>query len=306
MSLLESTLQKFSRPEKQSQNDRSANSRLSRFRRRRKEHKTPPPPEDDKKKFHRTIFVSDTHLGTRGCKAELLADFLRHNEAETLFLVGDIIDGWRLQRSWYWPESHNDVVQEILRKSREGTHVIYVPGNHDEGLRAYCGHNFGDVELLFETIHETADNKKFLVMHGDHFDGVVKYARWLAIVGDRAYGIAMVVSDVFNVIRRRLGMPYWSLSAYLKHKVKNAVEYVGQYEDAIIREAARRGVDGVICGHVHHAEIRQLGDVTYCNDGDWVESCTALVEDFDGHLEIMTWTELGGARKQETKARVAA
>lgn len=244
---------------------------------------------------HRTIFISDTHLGTRGCKAELLADFLRHNNCKTLYLVGDIIDGWRLQRSWYWPQSHNDVVQEILKKARRGTKVIYIPGNHDESLREYADLSFGEIDMRMEAIFETANGRKFLVLHGDHFDGVVKYAKWLAVMGDWAYASAMVLSDGVNVVRRKFNLPYWSLSAYLKHKVKNAVEYIGNYETAVAREARARDVDGVICGHIHHAEIRTIEEILYCNDGDWVESCTALVEDKEGSLSILRWTSLGGS-----------
>ena len=242
---------------------------------------------------YRTIFISDTHLGTRGCKAELLADFLRRTECEALYLVGDIVDGWRLRRSWYWPATHNDVVQEILRKAREGTQVVYIPGNHDEALRDYTGLSFGGVECALETVHETADGRRFLVMHGDHFDGVVMHARWLALLGDWAYTVALVISDAISVVRRKLGLSYWSLSAYLKYKVKNTVEYVSNYEQALVREARNRKVDGVICGHIHHAEIRTIENITYCNDGDWVESCTALVEDQAGVLSIITWRDQG-------------
>ncbi len=239
---------------------------------------------------HRTIFISDTHLGTPGCKAELLADFLRHNEAETLYLVGDIIDGWRIRRSWYWNDAHNHVIQEILRKARRGTRVIYVPGNHDEALRDYVGVTLAGVEVVNEDIHEAADGKRYLVLHGDQFDGVVRYAKWLAHVGDRAYNMALTCSSLLHAIRRRFGLSYWSLSAYLKHKVKNAVEYISSYEDAVAREARDRGVDGVVCGHIHHAEMREMDGITYMNDGDWVESCTALAEDKTGNFTILHWT----------------
>jgi UDP-2,3-diacylglucosamine pyrophosphatase LpxH len=241
---------------------------------------------------YRTIWLSDIHLGTRGCKAEFLLDFLRCNESETLYLVGDIIDGWRLRRSWYWAQSHNDVVQKILRKARKGTHVAYIPGNHDEWLRDYTGLEFGGIALHDEVVHVTADGKRLLIIHGDAYDGIVKYARWLALLGDWAYTLALWVNNHFNHIRRKLGYPYWSLSAYLKGKVKNAVEYVGNFAEAVADEARRRGLDGVVCGHIHSAEIRQLGDMLYCNDGDWVESCTALVEHWDGQLEIINWVEL--------------
>jgi UDP-2,3-diacylglucosamine pyrophosphatase LpxH len=241
---------------------------------------------------YRTIWLSDIHLGTRGCKAEFLLDFLRCNESETLYLVGDIIDGWRLRRSWYWAQSHNDVIQKVLRKARKGTHVVYIPGNHDEWLRDYTGLTFGGIALQDEVIHVTANGKRLLILHGDAFDGVVKYARWLALLGDWAYTFTLWVNNHFNHVRRKLGYPYWSLSAYLKGKVKNAVEYVGNFAEAVAEEAARRGVDGVVCGHIHKAEIRKFGDVLYCNDGDWVESCTALVEHMDGRLEVINWVEL--------------
>jgi UDP-2,3-diacylglucosamine pyrophosphatase LpxH len=241
---------------------------------------------------YRTIWISDIHLGTRGCKAELLLEFLRHTHAETLFLVGDIVDGWRLKRSWYWNQSHNDVVQKLLRKARQGTNVIYVPGNHDEALRDFTELQFGGVTVQMEAIHETADGRRLLVTHGDHFDGIVTYAKWLALLGDAAYGFVLGLNTWFNHLRRRMGLPYWSLSAYLKNRVKNAVEFISDYERAIAEEARRRHVDGVVCGHIHHAEIRMIDGILYCNDGDWVESCTALVEHFDGRLEILRWAEL--------------
>jgi UDP-2,3-diacylglucosamine pyrophosphatase LpxH len=241
---------------------------------------------------YRTIWISDIHLGTRGCKADFLVDFLRHNESETLYLVGDIIDGWRLRKSWYWAQSHNDVVQKILRKARKGTRVIYIPGNHDEWLRDYLDLVLGGITLREDAVHVTADGKRLLVLHGDRFDGVVKYAKWLALVGDGAYTLALWLSFHLNVARRHLGYSYWSLSAYLKGRVKNAVQFVGSFAAAVADEARRRGVDGVVCGHIHMAEIREIGGVLYCNDGDWVESCTALVEHFDGRLEVVHWIEL--------------
>jgi UDP-2,3-diacylglucosamine pyrophosphatase LpxH len=241
---------------------------------------------------YRTIFISDVHLGTRGCKASFLLDFLRWTDSEYLYLVGDVVDGWRLRKSWYWPQPHNDVVQKLLRKARKGTKLFYVPGNHDEWLRDFCDSQFGGIALVREAIHETADGRRLLVMHGDAFDGVVRYARWLAHLGDWAYDAAIEWNRLFNLVRRRLGYPYWSLSAYLKLKVKNAVQFVSDYADAISAEAQRRGVDGIVCGHIHHAEISERDGVLYCNDGDWVESCTALVEHFDGRLEIVRWIEL--------------
>ena len=240
-------------------------------------------------RHHRTIFISDTHLGTRGCKAEALADFLAHNECQTLFLVGDIVDGWQLKRRWFWNEAHGEVVAQILRKVDGGTRVIFVPGNHDEFARDYAGRLFGGIEIINETVHETADGKRFLVLHGDRFDGVIACAKWLAHAGDWAYGVALSWNEILFRARKALGLPYWSLSAWLKHKVKNAVEYISRYEECVAAEARKRGVDGVVCGHIHHAEIRMIGDVLYLNDGDWVESCSALVEDARGHMEILRW-----------------
>ena len=243
-------------------------------------------------RHHRTIFISDTHLGTRGCTANLLADFLTHNSCDTLFLVGDIVDGWRLKHRWHWPQSHTAVVHAILRMADCGTRVVYVPGNHDEVFREYCGRSVDRVQILREAVHHTADGRRLLVLHGDRFDTVIACARWLALLGDWAYAKALALNDILGLARRLLGLPYWSLSNYLKHKVKNAVEYVCRFEDAVAREARARGADGVVCGHIHHAAIKDIGGITYMNDGDWVESCTALVEDARGHMEILTWTAI--------------
>ncbi|EWY40353.1 ser/threonine protein phosphatase [Skermanella stibiiresistens SB22] len=240
-------------------------------------------------RHYRSIWISDVHLGTRGCQADLLLDFLRSNESEYLYLVGDIVDGWRLKRGWYWPQSHNDVVQKILRRARKGAKVFYVPGNHDEAFRDYIGLQFGGVAVVEDIVHTTADGRRFLVIHGDQFDAVVKYAKWLAHLGDSAYTALLAINTWFNHVRRKLGFTYWSVSAYLKQRVKNAVEYIGAYETALADEARRRGVDGIICGHIHSAEMRPMEGVLYCNDGDWVESCTALVEHENGRLEIINW-----------------
>jgi UDP-2,3-diacylglucosamine pyrophosphatase LpxH len=248
------------------------------------------PPAEGVRRY-RTIWISDIHLGTRGCKAEFLLDFLRATESETLYLVGDIVDGWRLKRSWYWPQLHNDVVQKLLRKARKGTRVVYIPGNHDEILRRFLEISIGQIEVMSEAVHVTANGRKLLVLHGDEFDAVVRYARWLAFLGDWAYNAALAANYWINLLRRRLGLSYWSLSAYLKQRVKNAVEYISRFEQAVAEAAAKRGADGVVCGHIHHAEIREIAGVTYCNDGDWVESCTALVEHADGKLEILRWVE---------------
>lgn len=237
----------------------------------------------------RTVFISDTHLGTSGCNAELLFDFLKSIECDTLYLVGDIIDGWRLKRGWFWPTRHNDVVRRVLKIAKKGTRVVYVPGNHDEVLRDFIGLQLGDIEVRPEVMHETADGRRLLVLHGDEFDGVVLYHRWLAFLGDHAYVALLKLNVGFNWCRRQFGLPYWSLSAHLKKRVKNAVEYVCRFEEAVAHAARERGADGVVCGHIHCAEIRQFGDITYYNDGDWVESCTALVEHADGHMEIIDW-----------------
>jgi UDP-2,3-diacylglucosamine pyrophosphatase LpxH len=240
----------------------------------------------------RTVWISDLHLGTPGCQAEALLDFLRHVESDTLYLVGDIVDGWQLRRHWYWPQAHNDVVQKLLRKARKGTRVLFVPGNHDEFARKYVTHNFGGVEVVEDCVHVTADGRKLWVTHGDLFDGVVQCAKWLAYVGDTLYTLALRLNRHLNSWRARLGLPYWSLSKYLKLKVKRAVSYVGDFEHAVAREAKRRGVQGVVCGHIHHAELREIDGVLYANDGDWVESLTALVEHHDGRIEILDWAAL--------------
>ncbi len=240
----------------------------------------------------RTLFLSDLHLGTKGCQADALLDFLRRYDAETIYLVGDIIDGWRLKTGWYWPQSHNDVVQKLLRKVRKGTSLVYVPGNHDEFLRDYIGINLGGIELAEHAIHETADGKRYLIIHGDQFDLVVMHARWIALLGDWAYTAALFVNTYLNIIRRRLGLTYWSLSAWAKLKVKNAVNYVSRFEELLAAEARRQQADGVICGHIHHAAMHDTFEVAYVNTGDWVESCTAVVEHWDGSLELIRWSEL--------------
>jgi UDP-2,3-diacylglucosamine pyrophosphatase LpxH len=237
----------------------------------------------------RTVWISDTHLGTAGCNAELLHDFLHSIKPDTLYLVGDIIDGWRLKRGWYWPARHNDIIRRVLKLANKGTRVVYIPGNHDEALRDYTGLAFGGVEVMQEAIHVTADGKRLLVLHGDEFDGVVLYARWLAFLGDVGYSVLLRMNVWFNAVRRQFGLPYWSLSAYIKHRVKNAVAFISRFEEVVAHAARERGVDGVICGHIHSAEIRDFDGIVYMNDGDWVESCTALVEHFDGRIEILDW-----------------
>ena len=243
---------------------------------------------------YRSIFISDLHLGTKGCRSDFLADFLRRTESEQLYLVGDVIDGWRLRKSWFWDASHDEVIRLILHKAQNGTDVTYIPGNHDEMLRHWLpmGLEIGGVMLRQEAIHETADGRRLLVMHGDEFDSVVRHARLLALLGDGAYSLALGLNRWFNLARRHLGYPYWSLSAWLKRQVKEAVKAIDRFETTLAGEAHRRGLDGVVCGHIHHAEMREVGGVLYINDGDWVESCTALVEHFDGRLELIEWAKL--------------
>ncbi|MCW1384154.1 UDP-2,3-diacylglucosamine diphosphatase [Novosphingobium sp. KCTC 2891] len=252
----------------------------------------------------RTVWISDLHLGTRGCNAPMLLDFLASIECETLYLVGDIVDGWRLSKGWYWPDAHNEVVRRVLKMAHRGTRVVLIAGNHDEMLRPYAGMNFGGVELALDTIHITADGRKLLVTHGDGFDGVVLYARWLAFLGDKAYEVLLRANRWVNAVRRQFKLPYWSLSAYMKKRVKNAVQFVCDFEEAVAHAARDQGADGVVCGHIHCAEIRQIGGVTYYNDGDWVESCTALVEDFVGEMSIIDWA--AETRKHHAATATAA
>jgi UDP-2,3-diacylglucosamine pyrophosphatase LpxH len=248
---------------------------------------------------YRALFISDMHLGTRGCQAELILDFLRHNDADTIFLVGDILDGWRMRASFYWPQAHNDVIQKLLRKVRRGSRMVFVPGNHDEFARQFAGLTFGGIRIVRNAKYTTADGKRFLVMHGDEFDVVVRHSKWLAFFGDWAYDFAILVNTHFNAVRRRLGFPYWSFSAWAKLKVKNAVNFIGSFEKALAEEARRRGVDGVICGHIHHPTIRDVDGVTYVNTGDFVESCSYIVEHWDGRLEVMRWA---GPRRPAVEA----
>ncbi len=238
---------------------------------------------------YRSIFVSDIHLGTRGSRADLLLDFLGRVDCETLYLVGDIFDGWRLRKSWYWNESFDLVLRQVMAMARRGVRVVYIPGNHDEALRDWFGLEIAGISLLPEAVHEAADGRRFLVIHGDQFDGVIRYAKFLAYLGDWAYDTALYLNRIFNAARRRLGYPYWSLSQWLKRQVKGAVKAIDRFEGALAGEAKRRGLQGVICGHIHHAEMRPVNGVLYMNTGDWVESCTALVEHAVGGFELVDW-----------------
>nr|WP_143762977.1 UDP-2,3-diacylglucosamine diphosphatase [Ramlibacter tataouinensis] len=254
----------------------------------------------------RAVFVSDLHLGTPGCQAGPLLEFLKAHPSDYLYLVGDIVDGWQLRKRWFWPQAHNDVVQKLLRRARKGCRVVYVPGNHDEFARNFVGHQFGGIEVAAEAVHVTATGRRLWVIHGDHFDAVVQGARWLAYLGDTLYEFTLRVNRHLNAWRARLGLPYWSLSAYLKHKVKKALNYVTSFETAVAQEARRRGHDGVVCGHIHRAEMREIDGVLYCNDGDWVESRTALVEHLDGRLEIVHWDAAPLEPPRQAPAPVAA
>lgn len=240
---------------------------------------------------YRAIFLSDIHLGTRGAQGAFLFDFLTHTRSEYLYLVGDILDLWKMKNGWYWPRVNNDIVRLIFDKAQHGTRVIYVPGNHDDLLRDLAGGEFNGIHIEREAIHETACGKRMLVLHGDEFDSIVKHNRWLAMIGGRAYELLLLVNRWFNSMRRRCGFPYWSLSAYVKHRVKNAVQFISSFERVVTIEAARRNVDGLICGHIHKATVEQVGEVLYANSGDWVESCTALVEDDVGDLRIVRWVD---------------
>ena len=257
-----------------------------------------PEPSVERRKY-RTIWISDVHLGTKGCNAELLIDFLDHTDSDTLYLVGDIIDGWRLKKKFYWPAEHNDIVWRILKRAHRGTRIVYIPGNHDEMIRPFSGMNFGGVEIQRAAFHDTADGRRLMVLHGDEFDTIMLAHRWLAFVGDALYHLAMGLNVWVNRVRRFFDLPYWSLSKLAKHKVKNAVEFISRYEEVVARAAAERGVDGVVCGHIHTAEVRTFGEVSYYNDGDWVEGCNALVEHFDGTMELLHWPEEVARREIE-------
>ena len=253
-------------------------------------------------KRYRTLFISDVHLGTRGCQAELLLNFLAHHPAEQIFLVGDIFDGWRLARGWHWPQNHNDVIQAFLSMAHDGVPVTFIPGNHDEVMRRYLGTHFGGIEVKEFDDHVTADGRLFLVTHGDQFDAVVMNAKWLAHVGDRAYALVLWLNTWLNWAKRLWGGQYWSLSNWAKQQVKRAVNYIGEYEKVLADEARRGGYDGVICGHIHHATISKIEEIEYINCGDWVESCTAVVEEHDGTLRLVDWA----ARERSERRRMAA
>jgi UDP-2,3-diacylglucosamine pyrophosphatase LpxH len=238
---------------------------------------------------YRTVWISDVHLGTPACKAEALADFLKHTDCEQLYLVGDIVDGWRLRTQFYWPQSHSNVIRRILTKAKRGTQVTYVVGNHDEFLRKFLAFDLrlGNIRIVNEHMHNTADGRRLLVTHGDRFDVITRYHRWLALAGDVAYNGAMRASHLINQARSLAGLEYWSLADFAKRRVKSAVNIVSDYEQTVARECRSRRFDGVVCGHIHHAQIRDIEGIQYHNCGDWVDSCTALAEDHGGNICIL-------------------
>ncbi len=240
---------------------------------------------------HHAGWISDAHLGTRGCNAAALLDFLRTNDFQTLYIVGDLIDIWTLRRGIYWPQQHNDVIQKILRKARKGTHVVYVPGNHDELVTDFCG-TYGNIEIKQRAIHVTASGERILIIHGHELDAVVQNVKWLAFAGDLGYQFLLSLNPLINFVRCRFGLGYWSLSAYAKRRVKDAVSFIGKFEAAVAHYAERYEVDAVLCGHIHSAAIREFGKINYYNCGDWVESCTALVEGDDGILSMINYHPL--------------
>src|SRR5216683_243971 len=242
-------------------------------------------------KHYRAGWISDAHLGTRGCNATALLNFLRENDFEILYIVGDLIDIWSLRRGIYWPQQHNDVIQKLLRKARKGTHVIYIPGNHDELVTDFCG-AYGNIEIKQRAIHVTASGERILIIHGHELDTVVQNVRWLAFAGDLGYQFLLSLNPLINFVRRRFGLGYWSLSAYAKRTVKDAVSFIGKFEAAVAHYAERYRVDAVLCGHIHSAAIREFGKVSYYNCGDWVESCTALVEGDDGMISLLNYHSL--------------
>lgn len=238
----------------------------------------------------RALFISDLHLGTHGCQASLVLDFLRHHEADRIYLIGDIVDGWRLKKKAFWPQSHNDIVQKLLRKGRKGAKIYYTPGNHDEVFRKFLGMQFGGVRVANQTVHVTRDGRRLLVLHGDKYDAVVRHHKWLAVLGAHAYESIYTLSTLINLIRRRMGLSYWSLSACLKRKVKNAMTYITKFRDVALEDAAAHGYDGIVCGHIHQSASEQVEGLWYYNTGDWVETCTAVIEEMDGTMRAIEWT----------------
>lgn len=250
---------------------------------------------------YKTIFISDVHLGSKGAKADYLSHFLKYNHCEKFYLVGDIIDGWRLKKRMFWPQAHTNVIRRILTKAKRGTDVVFVTGNHDDFLRRYSGLDFGNIFLTDEAVHERDNGERLLVVHGDKYDSVVQTKKWLAVLGDWGYETLVRFNTFFNKVRRMMGMKYWSLSSYVKQRVKSAVSFITAYEDAVVKDCKMNGFDGVVCGHIHHPEIREIDGIDYYNCGDWVESCTAIVETLDGQIKLLQWVEIDHDVKLDDK-----
>ena len=244
-------------------------------------------------KKYKSIFISDIHLGTRGCQADALCSFLKENTCENLFLVGDIIDGWRLKKKWYFPQSHANVIRRIFTAAKRGTKVIYIAGNHDEMLRPMIpmGLSFGNIDVCNRYDYTGVNGKKYFVVHGDMFDKIMIDNKWLMHVGDFLYDILISINNKFNTVRSLFGMRYWSLSKWIKHNTKEAINFIYKFEGFVSEYCERKGYDGIICGHIHTASIKNLNGIEYMNDGDWVESCTALVEHHTGEWEIIYYEE---------------
>ena len=252
---------------------------------------------------YRTIWISDLHLGSTQCQADVLLDFLKNNDSEKLYLVGDIIDFWALSKKMYWPRDHNTVIQKVLRKARHGTQIIYIPGNHDENVRDYNNYVFGDIVVKNSDVHTTANGKQFLVVHGDEYDTIAKYHKWIAKLGSAGYDFLLEINRLLRMIRRLLDIQSnFSLAAFVKFKVKNIVQFISDYEESIVTTLRNEGLDGVICGHIHHAEIKEIEGFLYVNTGDFVESCTAIVEHFNGTLELLKWHKVKAAATTQIKS----
>lgn len=259
-------------------------------------------PDISRNRTFRSIFISDVHLGTKHCQADLLVDFLESHSSENVYLIGDIIDGWRLKKRWYWPQAHDDVVSEILRRARLGEKIVYIPGNHDEFVRKFAGQRIENVKVLDRAVHQTADGRRYLVVHGDQYDVVIQNAKWMAYVGDRFYEFALTTNTWLNRLRGYMGWEYWSLGAFAKRHVKSFVNIIGCFENTVSEDVRRLDLDGVICGHIHHAMSRDMNGIHYVNTGDWVESCTAVAEHHDGTLEVIHWTQ--PARRGQPLAQI--
>lgn len=251
---------------------------------------------------YRTLWLSDIHLGCRDCKAEFLLNFLADNEADRIYLVGDIVDFWALKRRVYWPASHNAVLNLLLKKAQQGTEVVYLPGNHDELMKPYVELLFGSIQIHQEFVHETVTGKRLLMLHGDKYDSVVCFGKFHAMLGDVLYDVSLWLNRQCHGIRKRLGLPYWSMASYIKTKVKKANEAIRRYRDAAIADAKEQGVDGIICGHIHHPQMEMVDGILYCNDGDWIENCTLMVENQSGDLKLLRWQD--GANQTQVIGQV--